>query len=206
MEQEQEAELETFEKVAAQTSTLSPGDIRDIRALFTLYADGADDLEPRTATHVMSLLGFKNEGQFPQAMGRVDFQILLTEVCQRRRSELPTEDQLRHCYRMIDPHESGAANVAMLRGFLHGIGTVLSDEDAELLTEMMADALPDRFREHDFVRFMTAAGAATLRKVHESELKRQKKVASQRRKQQQKRGAASRSATGEGSTAEAQQS
>ena len=89
---------------------------------------------------------------------------------------------------------------------LHGIGTVLSDEDAELLTEMMADALPDRFREHDFVRFMTAAGAATLRKVHESELKRQKKVASQRRKQQQKRGAASRSATGEGSTAEAQQS
>ena len=203
MSEEEEVALETFEKVAAQTSTLSPRDIRDIRALFTVYADGAADVDPRTATHIMSLLGFKNEGQFPQAMGRVDFQILLTEVCQRRRTELSTEDQLRHCFRMMDPHESGAANVAMLKDFLLGIGAELSDEDAALLTDLMANALPDRFREHEFVRFMMSTGAATLRKVAENEKKRRSRVTSQRRKQQQKREAASHSSTNAGKTVDA---
>ena len=154
----------------------------------------------------MSLLGFKNEGQFPQAMGRVDFQMLLTEVCQRRRTELSTEDQLRHCFRMMDPHESGAANVAMLREFLLGIGAELSDEDAALLTDLMANALPDRFREHEFVRFMMSTGAATLRKVSEREKKR--RLSSHRRMsrmQQQKREAANRGSTDAGKTVDAQQ-
>ena len=91
-------ELDTFEQVVAQTTSLSPQDIVDIRAVYNLYSGGDTDLAPRTATHVLSLLGFKNEGQFPEAGGRVTFPQLLEEVGSHRRNALATDQQLKHCY------------------------------------------------------------------------------------------------------------
>ena len=161
-----EEELDTFEQVIEQTTSLTVGDIRGLRAVFNMYADKpghySASLPPTRAQHVLHMLGY-NDVTLPGSGGKdsaLDFHALLEVVAAEKGKSSSVDDALKQCFRFMDPHDAGLVTAPQLATFMNSMGIDLGTEDSAALVELMSAGLPDRFKQKDMLEFMAKTGKA----------------------------------------------
>ena len=106
-----------FEEVLAQTTSLKPNEINNVRALYHMYAQSGPVegcLSHEQARHLMAVLGHGQDCEFDEDEEVVEFKDVL-ELCAAKKEKISTqEDKYRHVSSAGDPRAASAPDLSSL--------------------------------------------------------------------------------------------